>query len=64
MDANVGGIDRSLRVVVGLAILALWFVAEGPARWWALIGLVPLVTGLAGWCPAYRVLGIRTCRGQ
>ena len=64
MDANVGGIDRSLRVIVGLAILALWFVAEGPARWWALIGLVPLVTGLVGWCPAYQVLGIRTCRGR
>ena len=64
MNANVGGIDRTLRIIVGLAILAMWFVAEDPTRWWALIGLVPLVTGLVGWCPAYQVLGIRSCPGQ
>jgi sulfite exporter TauE/SafE len=61
MGANVGGIDRTLRIVVGLAILALGLIVEGPARWWTLLGVIPLVTGLAGWCPAYKVFGIRTC---
>lgn len=64
MGANIGGIDRSVRIVAGLVILALFFVLEGTNRWWALIGLVPLVTGIVGWCPAYRVLGIRTCRAH
>jgi hypothetical protein len=64
MAANVGGADRSVRIVAGIVILALFFVLEGAARWWALIGLVPLVTGIVGWCPAYRVLGIRTCRAH
>jgi hypothetical protein len=59
---NVGGIDRALRIVAGLAILGLYFVLEGDARWFAAIGLVPLVTGLAGWCPAYRLFGVGTCR--
>lgn len=61
MQANVGRIDRTLRIVVGLAILAMWFVVEGPTRWWTLVGLVPLVTGLVGWCPAYQLLGMKTC---
>ncbi|MCK7492821.1 MAG: DUF2892 domain-containing protein [Comamonadaceae bacterium] len=43
MTANVGGIDRILRIVVGIAVLSLFFVLEGNARYWALIGLVPLV---------------------
>jgi hypothetical protein len=62
MHANVGGIDRALRIVAGLAILGLWFVLEGPARWWALVGLVPLATGLIAWCPAYRAMGVTTCK--
>ncbi|MBS0325147.1 MAG: DUF2892 domain-containing protein [Proteobacteria bacterium] len=62
MKANVGGIDRGLRIVAGLAILALFFVLEGANRWWALVGLVPLVTGIVGRCPAYGIFGIRTCR--
>lgn len=59
MSCNVGGIDRVLRIVAGLVILAagLW----GPLGWWGLIGLVPLATGLFRFCPAYTLLGIRTC---
>ena len=62
MTQNVGSADRVLRIVLGLALLALPFVLEGGARWLGLIGLVPLLTGIAGSCPAYRLLGIRTRR--
>lgn len=59
MAKNEGMIDRVLRVVVGLVLLSLIFV--GPQTWWGLVGLVPLLTGLAGYCPLYSLLGIRTC---
>lgn len=62
MQANVGGVDRVLRIVVGLALLSLLFVLDGNNRWWGLIGLVLLGTGLMGWCPAYLPFGIKTCR--
>jgi hypothetical protein len=62
MQANVGSADRAVRIAAGLVIVALYFVLEGANRWWALVGLVPLVSGFAGRCPAYRLLGIRTCR--
>ncbi len=61
MAANVGGIDRTLRIVVGIAVLALFFVLEGNARYWALVGLVPLFTGIFSFCPLYTVLGLNTC---
>ena len=56
---NAGVIDRILRVVVGVAILSLIFV--GPQSLWGLLGLVPLLTGILGICPAYSLLGISTC---
>jgi Protein of unknown function (DUF2892) len=56
MKKNVGMLDRSLRVILGVVLLAL--VYTGPARWWGLIGIVPLVTGLMSYCPLYAVLGI------
>lgn len=59
MAKNVGGIDRIARVVLGLALLALVFV--GPQTPWGWVGLVPLVTGLASWCPLYTVLGFNAC---
>ena len=61
MAANVGGIDRTLRIVVGLALLASFFVLEGNARYLSLIGLVMLATGIFRFCPAYTLLGISTC---
>ncbi|MCU0896692.1 MAG: DUF2892 domain-containing protein [Burkholderiales bacterium] len=64
MKANVGGIDKFIRIVAGLAILSLVFVLEGSARWWGLVGLVPLFTGLIGVCPAYSLLGLNTCPMQ
>jgi hypothetical protein len=61
MKANVGGVDRTVRIVVGLAILSLLFILEGNARWWGLVGVLPLVTGVMGWCPAYLPFGISSC---
>jgi hypothetical protein len=59
MTRNVGGLDRGLRIVAGLLLLALgWF---GPLGWWGLVGLVPLATALVGSCPAYTLLGLNTC---
>ncbi len=60
MVCNVGGIDKVLRAVVGLALLSLMFVLDGTARWWGLIGLVPLGTALLSYCPFYSVIGLST----
>jgi hypothetical protein len=57
--ANESTIDRSVRVVLGLVLLSLVFV--GPQSLWGLIGVVPLVTGLAGSCPMYSLIGVKTC---
>ena len=56
---NQGNIDRLSRIIIGVGLLSLLFV--GPHSWWGLIGAVPLLTGLVGYCPMYRVLGISTC---
>lgn len=56
---NVGGLDRFLRILVGLALLSLIFV--GPRTLWGLVGLVPLVTGVLRTCPLYRLFGFDTC---
>ncbi len=58
MKTNVGGIDRILRIVVGIA-LVVWALMGGPV--WAWIGVVPLATGLIGFCPLYPLLGMNTC---
>jgi len=60
MKANVGGVDKTLRIIAGLAILSLVFILDGNARWWGLFGLVPLLTGITGYCPAYPLLGVGT----
>jgi hypothetical protein len=61
MKRNVGGIDKTLRIIVGLGLLSLLFILEGNARWFGLIGLVPLATAFAGFCPLYAILGVSTC---
>jgi hypothetical protein len=58
MKANVGGIDRILRIVVGAALI-LWAILGGPV--WAWIGVVPLATGLLKFCLLYPILGMSTC---
>jgi hypothetical protein len=58
MRANVGRVDKWVRILIGLALIA-WALAGGPA--WAWIGVVPLATGLFNFCPVYRLFGINTC---
>ena len=59
MTKNVGGIDRILRIVAGLALIAA--AATGTVGVWGYLGLVPLATGLMGWCPPYAMFGFNTC---
>ena len=60
IKSNLGGIDRAIRILAGAGLLALVFV--GPQTPWGYIGLVPLLTGVIGFCPAYCPLGLSTCR--
>lgn len=62
MKPNVGSTEKTIRIIAGLAILSLIFFLEGNARWWGLVGLLPLVTGLSGYCPAYTLLGMSTAK--
>ncbi|MFO1127417.1 MAG: DUF2892 domain-containing protein [Rhodospirillales bacterium] len=59
MSKNIGTVDRALRLIVGVVLIALVFV--GPQTPWGWLGLIPIATALVRWCPAYRLLGIRTC---
>lgn len=59
METNVGTIDRVVRLVAGVAIIAAGAYYQS---WWGLVGLVPLFTGTTRWCPAYLPFGINTCR--
>jgi hypothetical protein len=61
MTRNVGGVDRLIRILVGLALLSLVVLLDGSLRWLSLIGFVPLITGLAGWCPAYTLFHVSSC---
>lgn len=60
MKRNIGNKERVLRIIVGLVLTSLAF--WGPANPWFLLGLVPLATGLIGWCPPYAMCGINTCK--
>jgi hypothetical protein len=60
MKANVGGVDRALRIIVGLALIAWVLFGNGPM--WAWLGMLPLATGLFSFCGAYSLLGVNTCK--
>lgn len=62
MTPNEGNLDRIVRVIVGIALIGSVFV--GPQTQWGWIGLVPLLTGLFGYCPLYRLVGLSTCPRQ
>lgn len=58
MTCNIGRVEQVIRVLIGIAILAVgWYYQS----WWGLIGLIPLITGIVRFCPLWRVLGISTC---
>lgn len=59
MTVNEGKLDRAVRIVLGLALIAMVFI--GPQTPWGWIGIVPLLTGLVGYCPLYSIFGINTC---
>jgi len=59
MEKNVGGIDRVLRIIVGLGLISLVYV--GPQTPWGWIGVIPLLSAIVGFCPAYRLIGLSTC---
>ena len=60
MKQNIHNIERIIRVIIGLALISLVFV--GPQTPWGWLGIVPLATGIIGWCPPYALLGISTCK--
>ena len=60
MTPNVGAVDKGLRIIVGVALISL--AVSGIGVPWTWIGIVPLLTGFVGWCPAYWLSGVRTCR--
>ncbi|EHJ91102.1 YgaP family membrane protein [Vreelandella boliviensis] len=60
MNSNVGGIDKILRILVGIVLIVL--ALTGTIGVWGWIGVVPLATGLFNFCPAYKLLGINTCK--
>ncbi|WP_417819843.1 DUF2892 domain-containing protein [Terasakiella sp.] len=63
MNKNVGSIDRIVRIIAGIALLA--FALVGPEtgyNYLGFIGIIPLATALLGWCPAYTLFGIKTCK--
>lgn len=59
MHANLGTLDRSLRIIAGVVLIGL--TLAGVIGWWGWIGVVPLVTGTVRFCPAYKLLGINSC---
>jgi hypothetical protein len=62
MNKNVSSIDKSIRIVLSLVLFSTFFIFEGNLRFIALVGLVPLLTGLVSFCPLYRIFGISTCK--
>jgi hypothetical protein len=61
MKANVGALDKGLRIAAGVVLLGVSVFLDHPARWLGLIGIVPLATGLFGYCPLYALFGFDTC---
>jgi len=60
MKTNIHPYERIARVVIGLGLSSMAFI--GPANPWFLLGIIPILTGLSGWCPPYQLLGISTCK--
>jgi len=59
MKKNVGSLDKTLRIIIGIVVLGIGIYYKS---WFGLIGLVPIITALTGWCPAYTVCGLSSCK--
>lgn len=57
---NVGNADRIIRVIIGLGLLSLLIILNGNMKFLGLLGLIPIITALIGFCPLYKLLGIKT----
>ena len=58
MRNNIGSLDRTIRIILGILILCMWFVLPGNTKYFALIGLIPLITAIVGFCPLYSIFGL------
>jgi len=64
MSTNVGSIDRIVRIVIGVTAVTFAMLSDHELAMWGLIGVVPLITAVIGWCPAYLPFGIKTCKSN
>lgn len=62
MNANVGKIDKAVRLLLAVVLFSLFFFLQGDSKWFGLLGFVPLLTGLISWCPLYTLVGVNTCK--
>lgn len=63
MHTNIGNTDRTIRIIGGLLIMTLLYLfMPGNARWFGLLGLIPIATGLVRWCPLYVPFGLNSCK--
>lgn len=64
MKSNVGSVDKIVRYVIGIIFLLLLFILKGNARYWGLLGLIPILTAAFGFCPLYKIFGISTAKKE
>ncbi|MDE4542950.1 MULTISPECIES: DUF2892 domain-containing protein [unclassified Thermoanaerobacterium] len=64
MKSNVGSVDKIVRYVIGIILLLLLFILKGNARYWGLLGLIPILTAAFGFCPLYKIFGISTAKKE
>jgi len=61
---NVGNVDKIVRYIIGIALLSIYFILQGNLKYLGLIGLVPILTAIFGFCPLYALFGIKTCKAN
>ncbi|MGJ7044765.1 YgaP family membrane protein [Thermoanaerobacterium thermosulfurigenes] len=64
MKSNVGSVDKIVRYVIGIILLLLLFILKGNARYWGLLGLIPILTAAFGFCPLYKIFGFSTAKKE
>ncbi|MGB9679377.1 MAG: YgaP family membrane protein [Minisyncoccia bacterium] len=60
MKTNIGSTDKIIRYIIGILLLSMLFFVSGSAKYWGLIGLIPIITAAIGFCPLYTIFGINT----